>query len=496
MPKKQISNFGHLMEILNISAIYMSNTINIDKSSISKWRTGKRNLPVDAPYFKSIVDYLIQKNETIGGELLEDFFGSIYPEYDPKENGYLSKCIRNYVLNFESCEKSIWQKRKSGKLSTFSCVEGLEGRRMALIEVLETAEKTTEPTTIFIYSFEQLEWGNCNMVYLQQFNRKIKKVLSMGHKVEFLFNVTEMSFKNTEVQNLFVEYCYNDNVSIYIYTSRFSNLCVNYLYIISGKMVVTGYCLDSNTENSFSFTFYDKKYACANERIIDMIRSLSTHVHRSSKLSDLENIIQIVRNTVNRAREYFYSSRSLSFVSMSEELLNEVLTDNNITETHRKRILEAYQLFRTNIENTPADSPCGFYYVLDEIVGNLSFNSTINYFLSLMTNKYINISREQHLRHFRDTAELILSDSRYKVILHYTKLSRVEAVWYCGDAWILSVNKDENTDKIKYLFCDNIKAANSFRESFRDVYYKTPQDKKDNTYVAELFLKIANGEQV
>jgi len=61
MKKTNLSNFGYLMDLLNISAKELSQVIHIDQTSISRWRTGVRKLSVDAPYFEEIVRYLLEK---------------------------------------------------------------------------------------------------------------------------------------------------------------------------------------------------------------------------------------------------------------------------------------------------------------------------------------------------------------------------------------------------------------------------------------------------
>ncbi len=502
MPKKQVSNFGHLMEILNISAIHMSNTINIDKSSISKWRTGKRSLLIDAPYFKSISEYLIKKNETIGGKLLEDFFASVYPEYDPKDECYLSKCIRNYILNFESKQHIEANVHRNENTSTFSTLEGIDGRRKALAILLEKAEQMPTPQTIIIYTYDQLEWYDSDMTrlrdmkYLHDFYRQLKKLLNMNHKLEFILSSNESNPKLSEAQNLFIELAFYDNVDIYIHHSRLKTKHSTHLYLIPEKMVVTGYCLDDNYEQMCSFIFNNSMYAKANQKTVELLKSESSKILNTNKLADMRKILEAMRSTVKRSREYYFAGKTLSHVTMSEDLLLAILTDNNLSKAQIDSIFEGYHLFRAHIENAHADSPSGFYYVLEDIMSKLSYSTTINYSLSASANKLISVSRERYLQHFRDTAELLLRDNRYKVILHYTKIASIEALWCCGDSWSIAANNDESCSKAKVLFSDDITTASDHASTFKEIFFKLPQQKKNNAIVAELFLKIANGEKI
>ncbi len=496
MPKKQPSNLGHLMDLLNISAVELSKAINIDQTSISRWRTGVRKPPVDMPYFESIISYFLKKNKEIGNDLLEDFFKSVYLTQDKKRptTDYLKKCIRNYILEItepQLAPVSLSLNQSAG--SSFACIKyiGLEERRKALMSLIQAAAKQASPVTVKIFSCDHLEWLNCDMHYLHLFHKNMKNLLSAGHAIEFIFNVTQEETTNMEAHKMFLEFSFSDRVSIYNLPNPVRKIFGTSLYVLPGRLAVVCH-LPNDDGEMVSYSFQDRQCVAANEAIFETIKQDSNSLLYSTKPIELDKTIEIMKSTIKSNKTYYYSAKTLSFTTMSEELFSEILDDNKLTDRAKQRCFDMYHLFRANIENSASNQTSGFYYSLDEITACLAFKSIINYPLSATANKIITITREQYLRHFRETAQLLLKDSRYRVFLHYSQVFTTQVLWYCEDAWAITYDLDEDTEKIKFNFTYDKGFTKVFKAIFLNTYDKLYENRMDNKAIAELFMKIAD----
>ncbi len=506
MPKKQLSNLGYLMEMLSISAKELSLAINIDQTSVSRWRTGIRKPPVDMPYFHVIVNYLIQKNMDIGGGLLEDFFGSVYPTQRQSVKDDLPKHIRNYILNIpveqtSSTDVDTLPNYANSYMSVAKQV-GVEGRHSMVITLLESAEKLTAPSVIKIFETEQLGWISNNMNFTVTFYQKLKKVLDLGHKVEFIFQTLDTSYLDIELQYVFLELAFHENLNIYLYSSKANIAHVCSIYSLSRRLTVVGYCFDNDFKNMLSCMYADRQFIEAHERLWEKYKLSSPIVTLATKKFEFEKIINKIKALRLREGSYFHMGKALSTATMSKELLSEILEGNQLTKEQKRLCFEFYHLLRESIESSETDHMSGFYYVLDEISAPLNFPTITNYILSAITGKVVQMSKEQYQRHFRDTAELLQRDSRYRIILYYDTLpaslpvSTPLLIWHKSECWMAVINTDDYSGKIKFLFGDNLKVMNALPIKFRDIYDRIPDYKKDNAYVAELFIKIANGDGV
>ncbi len=487
------------MNTLSVSAVELSRFINIDQTSISRWRSGKRRPLVDMPYFDKIIDFFIQKNKSIGNNLLEDYFKGIYilPEDKKPDTEFLRKCIRNYIMDIAQAQLPSLDLSTYQNDSSFVCIsyDGIEGRRNALISVLDVALKSTDPVIVKIFSCDHMEWLYCDMQYLYMFYSKIKCLLSLGHKVELLLNFNQGEEVNLEAHKYFMELSFYNKMVIYNLPSRMRKMLGMNLYIIPNKIGVVSYS-GNNADNGGAFSFRDRKYINANENIFESMKSQSTHIISSDKISDLNHIVDMLKAEQKKNKAYYYCAKTLSFTTMSEELLEEVLQANKLSDQVKQRCFETYYMFRTYIENTTSDPASGFYYSLDELLSSLSFKSVINYSLSVAAGKIVTVTREQYLRHFKDTADILLKDERYKIFLHNSHVCSSKVLWYCDHTWAMASNFDEFDEKMRFAFTDDINFIAIFKNSFQNVYDRLSDNAKDNQKITEIFIKISNGEKV
>lgn len=518
MSEKQLTNLAVLMDLLNISTIELSAAINMERSSISKWRHGASKILTTMPYFEELVNYIEFKNTQIGNEILEDFFEGIYPVKKRIHKNNLKKCIRCYILNISDTKTSNsdgdeiqfnanthMNVAKLTGLDTHMNVmklTGLEGRANMFIALLDMTEKLTTPTLIKIFEGEQLQWVTSNMQLLINFYQKLKNIVNLGHKVEIIFQVDKQNNENLLAHQIFLELAFHKNVSIYTFFSKSSKALLNSIYILPGRLSIVGHCVNSNLNNMISCMYRDRQFISMQENIFHHYKSVSSPLMNIQNNSQIKQMLNIIKLTSRRKEAYFYSGKTLSIVTMSPQLLEEILSDNQIHKEQQRFCMEYYQALRDSIENTEPDEASGFYYVLDEIMNPLIYPTITNYGLSAITGKLIKMSRQQYLRHFSDTAEILLRNNKYRVVLHYNvtttpiTISSPKLIWYKKDSWALAANMDDYSEKVKFIFTDNPKISTHTLEGVNEILNRTSETKRDNAYVAQLFFTISRGEKV
>ncbi len=495
---KALSKFGYLMNLLNITITELSGVINVERTSISKWKTGARNIATSKPYFDEIVDYFILKNKKSGKELLEDFFESIYPKRKYGRD-YLKKCIRNYILDIndaKSSEQEFEIKEESGGLYTHTHTTylGIEGRRKAVMALLDLAEKLLSPTEITILDYDELEWIAGDMHYLLSFFRKLKNLLQIGHKIQIIFLLSNNSKQLHEVHKQFMEITPNDNLNFRFLPSKFSRKYAVSMYMIEKRLIVTGY--GDDLTDMTTFLSKDKYLIEAKSKLIGHLKEVSSYILTTDRFDKLSSGADILRASVSKNDDYFCSSKILSYLMMSEDLLSEIISENKLSETQKSRCFESYHLHRSIIENSLPESISGFYYNLEELLSFLAYDTSINYSLTAICGKLVRMSKQQYLRHFKDVSELLLRDNRYKIVLHTLEKANNRTVWIKDNAWIMTVSVDDLTCESNFSFCDDMRVFGTFTAKFRQLYDKTPSSSKDNAKTAELFMKIGNGKGI
>ena len=506
MPKKQLSNLGHLMEILSITAVELSNVIKIDQTSVSRWRTGSRKLSADMPYFEQIVSYCINKNKQLGTELLESFFETIKQNKKRIHKDYLKKCIQSYILNFSDSRISdshlLHNQKDHHNQMKVTMLTGASGRMSMFINLLEAAEQLKKPTVLKLLEADLLMWGTINMQSYITFYKKMKGVMNLGHKIEFIVQISSDQSDNLMMHQMFLDLVFHENFTLYIHVPKNNKMQISSIYLLLKQMVVVGHYFNDNLDNMLSCTYYNSHYAQVQERVWEDYRSASTAIPVISTHSEFKDIFAGINASSDRQQACYHAGKALSLATMSEALFAEILASNHLTKAQQKQCWEFYYLLRKGIEHSKQDEMGGFYFILDEITAPLAYPTITQYALSGITGKLVEISRAQYLRHFQDTAELLLRDKRYRIFLHYSlastpiPVSLPKYIWHKHESWVVVVNIDEYTGRAKFMFGDILKTLDVFSAWFSEIYEKVPDYKKENAYVADLFMRIANGEKI
>ncbi len=493
MISNNMSSMGYLMELLTISIKELSNIISIERSSVSKWKNGTRILNIDSPHFEPIVKYFVAKNEKLGSHLLYDFFAVIYPEADNTVDKYIENCIRRFLQN-----KSISNIEDNHEIKYTNCLystdimvyKGVEGRKNAVTELLNFAEKTT-PSSIFIYEREQLKWAINDTVYINKFIAQLTKLLNMGHKITCIFTL-EINTKNfRQIYLAFLPMFFNENYSEYIIPSSSLTKKINTsLYILKDKMLVTGIDNDKAPSNLYSCLYRDIFSINSHFSLMEnFIQTLSPQ-NRINCFVDKNRIINVMDTGINKNEPTCYYGKTLSFTTMSEGLYEYILNENRLPKTDKERCLNIYHNLRKNIENNPIDLYGGYYLFLDDIIAGFKTNKIVNFGLTALCKKKVVITKKQYLNHYNDTIELIKKNPKYRIILNYGSYDVPCLAWIKRNLWGVLFYANSDWYNSKLIANENADIVNTMILNFEELFTLTPAIFKDNDYVADVFKKI------
>lgn len=507
MKKTNLSNFGYIMDLLGITAKELSLVIHIDQTSISRWRTGVRKLSVDAPYFDDIVRYLLEKNAALGGDLLEDYLLTVYPDKKRALKSDLKKYIRNYMLNIPN-ERVVGAELDGIQSSPFPYFYatkqmGSEGRLTLLLSLLDAAKKLRSPSTIKIFEADHLLWLSANMQHSLLFFQKLRMVLDLGHRVEMIVQVKEKGAQSLEINQMFLDLIFHEQLSIYTFSSTVSErFLVQSIYVLSQRIALAGYCFEEDWDNLFNFLTRDRQYVEALEKIWEKLKRAALPISVATNGAEFQHLIREVKASTHRNGAYFFAGKALSIATMSESLLQEILLANHLTQEQMQLCFAFYDMLKDTVESSKPHPMSGFYHILEEICAPLSYSTILNFSLSTIAQRPVQMSRAQYLQHFKDTAELLLRDRRYRVFLHHftvhipMALNHPKSLWHKADGWTMIINSDPYSGKTKILYGDDIKSQQVYNETFAEIYKKIPSSQKENEYVADLFLRLIRGERV
>lgn len=497
MPKNN-TQFGKIMNLLNINPVNFSEYLHIDRTTISKWRSGGRKLLPQSPYFEPILTYFIKMDEESMQRPLITFLSSQFPQ----ENIHSSQQTYEYLKRYLSTplqDTPICPPARMGDDSAIQVYIGIEGRRTAFDFVLDRAEEMVLPGTIKILELEQMTWLCRDMVYMQSVIVRLKRLADRNFQIEFAFSSLQSQPTFLSFLLMLNEIRFHKNISKYVVdTDRIQGILPR-IYLLCDNCVAVG--LDSAEPslpihtNFFTDALNTYKHSKLFDRVVQLF---GNKVMVTDTGNEIDHMLQMIEFLNAKKGEVMFSSSQLSITTMSQSLLFEILSDNNIQGNARARCLLYYQSLRQAMANASQNALGAYYFNLNNLQNSLSYDYVIEYELSALTNRQIHKTPGQYRRHIADTINFLEEHDHLRILLLSGGSSPDNlCVWLKKDLWSLAFNTVCVPDEYQVIFWDNPDLVNmSLEVCFHYMKNSYTVEHKKKEYNLNVLRSLSNGERI
>lgn len=486
---------GFLIDLLKISSKQMAQYVNVDRTLVSKWKTGVRKLDVNALYFDKVLEFLIHKNNELGINSLESLFSSIYLDNSDKINSkaQLKKYIKRFILNNDTSENFY---KKVSNLDGYSYIasvpiyHGLESKKKAMMNLLEVASREETPTKITFIFVGVFDFLIDKSEFLNNWVKKVKELLDKGFKVELIYS-------SYSISDFFIYLCpiaVHKNCKVLSHTNCISNRCNLLLHILHNKMVLYGFSENATSlSNTFAYIFTDPvsllKYSIMAENIVkDSEETFFTY--NSKLISKQGNKIRGFANNENNIKKnntIFYYNKTILPSLMSDDLYLDVLSNSL---TCQEQINEEFLRFKTikdkffkTFENNKV---IRFYSIKDLLnISSQDYNSYEKNEVFSYPN--LVLSKKQFKQYMDQLSDLLLNEPNVHICLYLDDFEAlVSSIFFWCQKNEHMFIFDNNSYKLRY--CKDISFIASISNLFEKKYLNTFEEFKDKHSVAK-FLK-------
>ncbi|MGE4283605.1 MAG: hypothetical protein AB7G87_07745 [Clostridia bacterium] len=216
-----------IMTIMDCNNSKLGKGINIDPSLISRWRSGERRIKPNSPYIPLIVDFLLSVepmpyqidafNNILGTQIQLKKYNDIFalkkvitawlsdPDEDFVKNmefsnelspitlsGLMNKlsnisavnntAINNTVLNTPVLSYDT----NTGRQVPISIYTGVEGKRDAVLRIMDTLISIDNPAELLCFSDESIEWLIGDRSFFLVWASLMKTAVLKGHKIKII----------------------------------------------------------------------------------------------------------------------------------------------------------------------------------------------------------------------------------------------------------------------------------------------------------------------
>ncbi len=403
------SQFGYIMDLLEITGKEVSKGISVDRTLVSKWKNNARPLKQKNPHFSNVVKVLIEYNTERKDAILERFFREVYPNIDRNEPDYLFTCLNVWLQGndlgyFHSFND--WRKSKDALYTTnIEVFQGNEGKRNAILEFFDYALQLPVGQEIFISDLEQSTWLTEQPGFHNIYHNKIDELAKYGHNITILYNpqVNTTSFDQFDYFRL-AKY-FTGNVTAYNSSDRRGS--GPSLYIIHRHMVMLS--MAGDTQDNRYITLYRDPFS-----IKQMVRLFVKRLERSTQMistysshgTSLKGFTENLLSAIKDGNSSYFLSPLPPFSTIPEVLLQEILSSHEMTDQQMFELMQIHKVNKNLFFNNTTKTQLNEVISKEKLEAALSQEKTRLDDISSIIKKDVYITREQVIQHLTALSDL------------------------------------------------------------------------------------------
>lgn len=484
---------SYILKLLNISPSKMSQTLNIDRTLVSKWKNAKRNVDINNEYFDKLIDYLLLVNTHLGINSLEIFFRDYYNLKSSLDNNLTKKYLITFIMNPNQITLNKQPSVNGITTVPVTIYNGLSNSRSCILDLLDTTFKYVIPCKLtFIY---------CNVLIMfmedKEFRilwyEKLLNLLNNGFQLDLIISSYKCA---TEIIN-FTALLLHDKFNL-LYSSTMNENPESFsIHHFNNKFVLLG-VYNNSEENycNYSALYQDSLSISAYTNIVHSIKSCSKPLLQSITHSDIINNYSIYDvyskqhiyfSAINNA--YYYNCIP-TYLVMSEDLFYEVLTQSTNCKSLIDSELHRYKQSRADLLSNLSKNKVVHFYPLNNLY-KLSKSEKITYSTDyLITTPPLTLTNSQFKRHLNDLVAFNQTYNNFHVCLTDLELEpalRNFHIW-CRKNEIFCMFSNENPEQI--LISEDMTFVNSIADGLDRFLQDSQPDLKSSKNVAHILTNL------
>ncbi len=489
MRKKNTKPLGYLLDILNIRPTDLAKAIHVDRTNISKWIYGVRPFDIHSAHYEAVVGYLIEFNATQNINTLEKLFSGIYGIHCENNVDALRKCIDRFLSHMDMPDDVIGFLSEA-KGNMFYCTMPIyynaDGRYTAFTEMLNYIEQSDECLHLYLFDNQQFTWIIKHEEYFQDIIDRLVRILELGHNVSMITNPYYMQAFIEFMSKAYVLSIYK-NFSEYYFTATMNPKIIASYYIIKGKMSITGYDINNDDDELYTCVRRDPFTAKYSEQLlIELMKDCRKGYIIINNTERFRLFYKIIKYDEIDEVSYTYSPM-LPFVTMSRELLQEILSKNKVYGEIQNQLMNLFDAIVKNLHKqtlVPLERHLCYF---NKISKDCEMDTVYHEELSVLIGKDVYLTREQYIRNIKEAAELLLDAQNLSIGF----LIEGEALYRYGYSCKTKRNLYHVVCNRLLKYVDEPHAVNNVLDTIDEEWNnRIPSEYKDNTKVSHRLLSL------
>lgn len=491
MKKKSLSTLGYIMNRLNIQTVSMSRAIHVDASLISKWRTGDRNLSGKSIYFDDVIVFLMEQSTRTFHHVLKNSLLDLYPHEKIEDNDHLESLLRQALSHSQAPKSTFEQQMLAEGSNTIQAMifEGTAGRRDAISRLLDYAEAMTTPGEIVFVDTEEFKWLLEDAAFTEQFIKRIESLLHKDFHAKFVIHYSPYKDRFVQLFEACSLLIFHRNIDWYYYEYYDENIINFSFFILNRAISLLGFSAETTTSSTMVFT---------NNTLVIQHELLAKHVIEQCNplftKYELPQILEVTNDLLHfHKKGACYSYLPVpAFITVREDLLQDILTENNVPSEKIHNCLELNKKLRSITSNyfskQKSREPFVYIFQLEEMLRRARNKIFISRSLTLFCRMPIQILPHHYAQELRNLVEMLEDYNNLKIVLVSEKdsfsLPSINC-WCKQNTWMLQMNAEG------FRISDEPSMVNAATATLERCIHKIPTERKDKISISQYLLELA-----
>ncbi|MEG2338108.1 MAG: hypothetical protein RSB66_03415 [Clostridium sp.] len=486
---------SYLLNMLNISPSKMANHLNVDRSLVSKWKSGARKADVNNDYFHKLIDYILYHNFKLGLRDLETLYSNLYNISYIEDEDHLHKLTKKFIINNDIYSR--YDEDTNGTTSSYTIPVEIytekENRYICILKLLDFVESQPTPCNLsFIYGDVLDAYMNCKEFRTTLGNRLLE-LLNKGHKLDISFS----KYKHSKFIMSLNQILLHPNYRVFHNHTHLDYKSTIALHSVDNKLVVFSAFNKNNLSScDYSAVYKDPASITAYSTIINSIKANSKPLFNVLTKTHARNIkygnrIYLEPNNLfkNTVSTYSHSATPVLF-SMSDDLYRRVLINNfddeNEIQKHFQHFKINKEIYYTHIKNNKIT----IFYPINLWTDLLKGESITYYEQPLIQFAEHKLTRDQFREHLHSLGDFLMEHPNLNICLvgEVYDYNMQHLYLWCTQNQAMCIGNPTQSDNL--LICEDMSFVNSIYESLSNFHFLVPSQYKNKETVSHILKSL------
>ncbi|OOP72773.1 hypothetical protein [Clostridium beijerinckii] len=483
---KNISRLGYLMDLMEITGKELSVELNIDNTTISKWKNNQRKLKYNSDYPRMISEYFLSDKFLHQREKIINILKEYRPNLESDNVKQLIEILSLWMTD-DKYENQLVPINNNEEFytTTIDVYQGIEGWKKASNDFWSYIIKLPGIRNITIGDFGDIDWSMENETLVKYSIDKMMNCIRKGHKIKIIDRVTA-EYKPYIVIFRWLPLYLSENVEIWYFQDNMIREDTRSIYVVPNEIAFVGMKVENIENSNLNIIHLDKASVDFYERSLNAIIADSRKLINTIAISDAMEKQRILDEYLKPVQLTYLLNVLPTFRNMPIDLLETILQENNVD----KELIE--YCLNINKKRHEIRNRCNYrqIYNLDAIEEAIHKDYIVDRDLSVIIGKEIRISN----KHFREQLKYIAKETStdtYIVIL--TSFSNLNLAMNSVEMIVQDDSIVMAWDSSKYnrrMYCEELTVIGGFFAYMQEMWDNVPLICKNDKWTQKQLNRI------